>query len=485
MNLPCEKLEQLLNDEISKMLNNKDQHNLYKVYDYTINLLSKEKSYREELENEIVDRFLNDNKVYFNSTSQLYIYYNKNDYSIMNIEDITIHIFNYIKECRENVTTDSKYKIKNKIIKKAKEQDIKNNIPDSETIQLILNFLCPNIFKSKIEAKYFLILLGDVINGKNDKIIFINQPLRDFIGELNKVQNMYFHVKNMTTHFKLKYHDGSHDRDKCRILDTNDFNFKYFNTSEQFFINFICISLHYSLRYSDSDDFLYETKSNITNKILYLKNNTNDELLDNFINKCITEKDGEQLLEKDMIMLWKNYLKYDNININVYNKYSDFIVELKNKVKYNDEKDTFMNVTSTNIPEFKNFMKFWKCNFYQDEEEYLLEISEISTLYKEQRKRLSDEFDEEHIIEILKIYYNDIKIVDNKYIDGFGTLLWNKQKEIELFLNKKNIHFIDNNLNLNKIYNDYLSDITERTMKVSKKYFMEYLSEKSLLEERE
>ena len=32
MNLPCEKLEQLLNDEISKMLNNKDQHNLYKVY---------------------------------------------------------------------------------------------------------------------------------------------------------------------------------------------------------------------------------------------------------------------------------------------------------------------------------------------------------------------------------------------------------------------------------------------------------------------
>ena len=171
MNLPCEKLEQLLNDEISKMLNNKDQHNLYKVYDYTINLLSKEKSYREEFENEIVDRFLNENKVYFNSTSQLYIYYNKNDYSIMNIEDITIHIFNYIKECRENVTTDSKYKIKNKIIKKAKEQDIKNNIPDSETIQLILNFLCPNIFKSKIESKYFLILLGDVINGKNDKII--------------------------------------------------------------------------------------------------------------------------------------------------------------------------------------------------------------------------------------------------------------------------------------------------------------------------
>ena len=45
-------------------------------------------------------------------------------------------------------------------------------------------------------------------------------------------------------------------------------------------------------------------------------------------------------------------------------------------------------------------MKFWKCNFYQDEEEYLLEISEISTLYKEQRKRLSDEFDEDHIIEI-------------------------------------------------------------------------------------
>ena len=48
-----------------------------------------------------------------------------------------------------------------------------------------------------------------------------------------------------------------------------------------------------------------------------------------------------------------------------------------------------------------------------------------------------------------------------------------------------NIHFIDNNLNLNKIYNDYLSDVTERTMKVSKKYFMEYLSEKSLFEERE
>ena len=187
MNLPCEKLEQLLNDEISKMLNNKDQHNLYKVYDYTINLLSKEKSYREEFENEIVDRFLNENKVYFNSTSQLYIYYNKNDYSIMNIEDITIHIFNYIKECRENVTTDSKYKIKNKIIKKAKEQDIKNNIPDSETIQLILNFLCHNVLhisSSRLNEgpSNILVLHNNICNIKNDINLNNIKKLAEYIG---------------------------------------------------------------------------------------------------------------------------------------------------------------------------------------------------------------------------------------------------------------------------------------------------------------
>ena len=62
------------------------------------------------------------------------------------------------------IHVDNKMFIKIKILKEIKEKNsIYDNIPESETIQEIINFLTPTIFPNKEYSKYFLITIGDII----------------------------------------------------------------------------------------------------------------------------------------------------------------------------------------------------------------------------------------------------------------------------------------------------------------------------------
>ena len=57
---------------------------------------------------------------------------------------------------------------------KIKESTILNLIPERFTIQKCINLLLSiNIFNTKEETKYFLIIIGDLILKKNDNLIYL------------------------------------------------------------------------------------------------------------------------------------------------------------------------------------------------------------------------------------------------------------------------------------------------------------------------
>ena len=76
---------------------------------------------------------------------------------------------------KNSIHIDNKKFIKTKILKEIKDKNgIYDNIPESETIQEIINFLVPTIFINKEYAKYFMISIGDIILKKyNDKNVNI------------------------------------------------------------------------------------------------------------------------------------------------------------------------------------------------------------------------------------------------------------------------------------------------------------------------
>ena len=73
-------------------------------------------------------------------------------------------------------------------MKRIKENYLLNSIPESETIQLVINALTTNIFPSKSAVKYFLCILGDNLLKKNNHLIhYINPNGKDFIRTLNNL----------------------------------------------------------------------------------------------------------------------------------------------------------------------------------------------------------------------------------------------------------------------------------------------------------
>ena len=52
-------------------------------------------------------------------------------------------------------------------MKRIKDNNLLKSVPESTTIQGVLDALYPCLFESKTEAKYFLCILGDALLKKN------------------------------------------------------------------------------------------------------------------------------------------------------------------------------------------------------------------------------------------------------------------------------------------------------------------------------
>ena len=78
-----------------------------------------------------------------------------------------------------------------------KERSLFNSIPETETIQNVLNVLYPSIFDNKYEAKYFLTILGDNILKKNQNLIFlVSHSMKQLLNEIDKITNTFIISNN-------------------------------------------------------------------------------------------------------------------------------------------------------------------------------------------------------------------------------------------------------------------------------------------------
>ena len=384
------------------------------------------------------------NKYYYNSTTELFFVYKEDKYALCKEDDVLHHILTTITNYKNKLLIDWKYKIKASIIKRIRDNDVLTSIPESSTIQNVLERLYPTIVSSKEKAKYFLTIVGDLILKKSTCTYFITPKLKVFINELSQLACRLFGTYSFSNVFKYKYYD--HKLTECRIVDVSDyvysFSAKSFSLNDkwvQFFqqehaIDLFCVAAHYSQRFHSADEFIMNhcNDDNLHKYTFYLKNNSEDDIIQEFITKFIEGPcDNENVKEynislKNMIYLWKQFIENERLP-NVF-----FMNNLKTKLttvmKYDEKEELFIGVTSKLLPKVSKFLVFWKDLVEVDvpeSQEEELEIDEICLLFHTSTKI---HFTDNMVISLIRHYWPATVIEENKYLVNCKSKLWDKKR---------------------------------------------------------
>lgn len=445
---------------IEHFLDPENSYNHAILHQKLLEFKEKESPQRAEMIENITNEFFSRNTYYYIHSKDIYIEYSNHHFKTISENDLLYNILHELTPYGLN--TSLKQLIKCKIQKRIKESSIYGNIPDSDTIQNVLSHLSPNIFIQKNYAKYFLITLGDIIQHKTEHFYFLSLNMKRFIQNINRYVSQYFHSINLFNHYKFKYYD--HDVDKSRILKTTQLNMEYFKTDDTFYMDLISCALHYSRRYESGDKFLEDlTNEEIRTEVMWIKNTNKYDIIDKFIEEYTYKKEGKNIHEKDMMFIWKLYLKQNNI-VNLFQKNIDVQNYIATKIEYLSPH--FINCNSRYLPYVEQFNEFWTKYMYFDETEFPFEINDILRIFMDRYKYKKD-IDVEIIMDLIKYYYPSVEINDNKSVSKIGCVLWNKKKEIDTFLLNREL------TDVNELYRVY-SEAKKGGHNISKQYFVDY-----------
>ena len=477
------------------------------IVNYLPNTLSSEcKNYERRIDrnnyltNEqhiFIQVFLSKNKYFYLPNNNLFYEYNGINYSIVKEDDIIHKLLSSIS--KERILLQWKHKTKINIIKQIKERTLFSSIPESETIQNVLNVLYPSIFFSKNSAKYFLTVIGDNILKKNTNLIFlVNNKMKKFLFELDNIAFATIGNTSSTHNFMTKYHEN-HFYENCRLIKINE-NYSN-NVWRDFFkkigLDLICVATHYSTRYENSDKFI-ETKSDeeLKTYAYYIKNTSQKNIVDDFCNKYIVKNNlpASKMEWKNVHFVWKQFLSNNSLPNMIYS--SSLKSLLKEYFNYDEQIDSFIGITSMYLPIQTDFIKFWETTitvnnletehiFIQDTE---FEIDELCYMFKIWAKQTNEPImtngtiSEENVIKIIKHFYPLIGIIEEKYILNISSSIWDKEADINKSFEhiKKNIKENYSNVPLisfDDAYNCYYKYCNTNSYRfiVSKRYFEKYL----------
>ena len=429
---------------------------------------------REKINKEkdiFITKFLKTHNYFYCQNTELFFNYDGVHYTHYNEDNIHHEILTSVTEGQNLI--GFKHKIKTNVIKQIKEQSPLSSIPESTTIQYVINNLHPSIFRDKDGAKYFLTLIGDSILKKNENLIYIISPrAKAFCKDiLNQAYNT-LGITHIFNCIKYKYYD--HNYQDCRLIMINDI-YKKTTLDKDFYkhlLDFLCVACHYSNRYGSADKFL-ENSGNIflINHSLYLKNNNLEIILNKFIEKSIEKCVGVSVKWRNMLYLWKNFLDTMNIpNVAFNAKLKTLLIQ---NLEYNEETDSFNNITSVLLPQVSSFLKFWDENILKDEDETELEIDEICNLFKSWAGKTVYSINEEMLLDLIQHFYPDVTIEDDKYIQQYTCKLWDKKTQIIAALEGFKTNNKGTNVpeSLYNIYEYYCKLYSNKSFIVSKRYF--------------
>lgn len=387
--------------------------------------------------------FLTNNRYFYASSTENFFYYDGLNYVNITEDEVLYNILSSISRDRQLMSW--KYKTKSAVMKRIRENHVYSCIPESATIQSVLNVLSPAIFSSKNEAKYFLTVLGDNIMKKNESLIHMVDPAAKLmISSLNSMCQIWFGA-NLNQSFKYKYHQD-HLYSNIRLISANG-NIDKLWTQTSIGLNhkvivaggldLLFVACHYSNRHSSSDIYLnkYSNDDTLIDKTFYLKNISPETLMSTFIKEYITIYPASSFAEstteitwKNMLYLWKHFLESKQLpNVVLSGKVKTFVSQ-QLEANYDIEMDVFKDVSSKHLPMVCQFMKFWEETMIYDETELEIEISELATLFKQWSHNLN--ITEKQVVNILKHFFPDLEIDQEKYIYKMRCKLWDKQVDI-------------------------------------------------------
>lgn len=434
--------------------------------------------------------FLSKNKFFHLPNNGFFYEYNGENYYIIKEDDVIHKLLSTIS--KDRVLLQWKHKTKINVIKQIKDRNLFCSIPETDTIQNVLNVLYPSIFSSKNAAKYFLTIMGDNILKKNSSHIFLVSPqMKQFLNELDAIAVACIGNSNTTHNFMTKYHEN-HSYENCRLIKINNSFSKevWRELLKKIGLDLLCVSAHYSKRYESSDNFI-DTKSDDELKqfAYYLKHTTQQKIVNEFCEKYITTASPSYKIEwKSLHFVWKQFLCSACLPNMIYSNTLKFL--LKDKYcSYDDVNDTFTGITSKYIPIHSNFISFWQStiNVAVTDFENDLEIDEICSLFKFWNSKNSDaltcgNISEETVLKILKHFFPYVEIIEDKYILNVNSVAWDKISDInESFEyirecvkndNKQAIISFDDAYNY---YYKYCKMASSNKYIVSKRYFEKYL----------
>jgi hypothetical protein len=392
--------------------------------------------------------FLSKNQYYYLGSNGYFYEYDGKNYFIVKEDDITHKLLSSIS--KERILLDWKHKTKINVIKLIKERSLLNSIPETDTIQNVLNFIYPSLFASKTQAKYFLTIMGDNIFKKNTHLIFfVSQSMKKLLADLDNISYLSIGNTNTTNNFVTKYHENN-SYENYRLLKINE-NFSHELWKSQLKKNgldLLCVACHYSKRYEDSEKFL-ENKSDEELKqfALYLRCNNQQKIIESFCESYLNSVDDPNatIQWKNLHFIWKQFLSSNSLpNMIYFNSLKNI---LKDMYKYDESNDCFTNLTSKYLPIESDFIKFWEKTIHvvgstgeNDTENFdELEIDELCMLFKmwtqtnssEEKLISNGNINEESVLKILKHFFPSIEIIENKYVLNVSCNLWNKNAEIE------------------------------------------------------
>jgi hypothetical protein len=435
--------------------------------------------------------FLNKNQYYYLITNNCFYHYNGKIYKMVTEDDIQYQLLSIISKDRKIMQW--KHKTKINVIKQIKDRNLFKSIPESYTIQKIINLLYPNLFSNKNQVKYFLTIIGDTLLKKTNNLIFLVKPRsKEFITILEFVCYCTTGYANIANNFVTKYNE-MYNYQNCRLVNisNNTSNESLTETINKNILDILCVATYYSERYGSSDQYIGQEELNYS---LYLKNNTQLNIFNKFCDYSFEtvgiENSTFYIKWKNMRFIWKLFISKHSLPNVIY--INNLKTMLKSRYNYNELNDTFYNVTSKYLPFVSNFKQFWECTitiYNNSDFVYEIEIDELYHLFKKWIHTNSDLYhtinntNENDILKILNYYFPKIEIIENKYILNIQISLWDKTKDIDDILQsiKNNIEYKNNLahkniqiLSFDEIYTYYLKHKITKLI-ISKHYFEKYL----------
>jgi len=257
-------------------------------------------------------------------------------------------------------------------------------------------------------------------------------------------------------------------------------------------IDVFCVAAHYSHRFGSADDFLrlHCKTPEVGAHAWFLRDRTEQQIINEFVEYATEPASADhEISMTNMLYLWKMYLSEFRLPTMFFAatlraKLAEYAASVTSAAS-----DAFPHRTSRYLPVVSQFRQFWGEHCIVNDTEIELEIDELSTLFKDYTggpmgsASASASASDTTLLGILRHFYPDIIIEDDKYILNVGCRLWNKNAEINEYLLQFKEQCISHNLSFPQpLYNAYeyycgrCYAATKRRI-ISKRYFEKYFME--------